>query len=207
MTVFSFHPVKHITTGEGGAVLTNDDNFANKLQMLRNHGIDKNAISRSGRHASWLYDMKFLGRNYRMTDIQAALGISQLAKLDAFIDRRTSIANQYNSVLGKIAGLQIPVSKSYISHAWHIYTILLNRIPRNDVFYALRDAGIGVNVHYIPTYHFTYYKKRFNFNPKQFPVTEEVYNSIITLPLYPKMSVKDIETVIATTKQIIDKKG
>jgi dTDP-4-amino-4,6-dideoxygalactose transaminase len=151
--------------------------------------------------------MKYLGRNYRLTDFQAALGISQLSKLDDFLSRRTRIADRYHALLGHFPGLSVPVTKSCVRHAWHLYTILLEKPNRDAVFHALRAAGIGVNVHYIPTYSFTYYRERFNFNPSDYPVTEDVFSHIITLPLYPQMTYNDINTVVATTKQVIEGTG
>ena len=195
MTVFSFHPVKHITTGEGGAVVTNNEEFNDKLKMVRNHGIDKNAGERYGKDASYVYDMKFLGRNYRITDFQCALGISQLNKLDGFIERRQYLARLYDKLLEDVGFIELPYVKKNVEHAWHIYTIFLNRGSRNDFFRDMKEGNIGVNVHYIPVYRFSYYKEKFNINPMDFPITEEVFSKIITLPLYPKMSEKAVEYV------------
>lgn len=205
LTIFSFHPVKHITTGEGGAVITDNEEFYERLKMLRNHGIDKSALDRFGPEAGWTYDLKFLGRNYRMTDFQAALGISQLRKLDRFIKRRENIVKIYNEALGNFSEIEIPAVKPYVKHTWHIYTILLNGIKRNRFFRKMRERGIGVNVHYIPIYHFSYYREHFNFNPSDFPVTEEVFSKIITLPLFPKMSDEDVKYIIDTIKDLVIK--
>lgn len=189
LTIFSFHPVKHITTGEGGAVITDNKELYEKLSILRIHGIDKNTMDRYGPYASWSYDMKYLGRNYRITDFQAAIGISQLRKLDGFIKKRSELAETYNKLLDKVGFVRLPIVKNNIKHAWHIYTILLNEsINRNDFFKYMRTANIGVNVHYIPVYRHSYYINKFKINPKDFPITEDVFKKIITLPLYPKMS-------------------
>ena len=203
MTVFSFHPVKHITTGEGGAVITNNEKFYERLKILRNHGIDKSALDRFGPKAGWAYDLKFLGRNYRITDFQAALGTSQLKKLDEFIRRREEIVELYNKAFEAINGIEVPIAKSYVKPAWHIYTILLNGINRDEFSSKMRGRNIGVNVHYIPIYRFSYYQKRFNINPKDFPVTEEVFSKIVTLPLFPKMKDEEVEYVINTVKATI----
>ena len=203
MTVFSFHPVKHITTGEGGVVVTNNEDFYEKLKMLRNHGIDKSALDRFGPEAGWAYDLKFLGRNYRITDFQAALGISQLKKLDEFIRRRRRIVEMYNEVLEDLHEIETPVVKPYVKPAWHIYTVLLNGINRDEFFSKMRERNIGVNVHYIPIYRFSYYQECFNFNPKDFSVTEEVFNKIVTLPLFPKMEEEEVISVINTVKETI----
>ena len=204
MTIFSFHPVKHITTGEGGAVVTNNEDFYEKLQMLRNHGIDKSALDRFGPKAGWAYDMRSLGRNYRLTDFQAALGISQLNKLDAFIKRREVIVNKYNKAFEDASELDTPIVKSSVKSAWHIYTILLNAINRDTFFIMMRERNIGVNVHYIPIYRFSYYQEHFNNNPKDFPVTEDVFSKIITLPLFPEMKDDEIGFVIENTKYAIN---
>lgn len=203
LTEFSFHPVKHITTGEGGIVTTNNKILYEKLKMLRNHGIDKSAASRFGPNAGWAYDMKFLGRNYRMTDFQAALGISQLKKLDYFIERRREIAGIYTKAFKDIPEITVPYVKPDVRHAWHIYTILLDKkINRDRFFNLMRTKNIGVNVHYIPVYRFSYYQN-LNFKLGDFPVTEEIFSGIITLPLFPKMRGDDIEYVINTVKKSI----
>ena len=204
VTVFSFHPVKHITTGEGGAVVTNNKDFFEKMKMLRNHGIDKSALDRFGPEAGWAYDLKFLGRNYRVTDFQAALGISQLKKLDEFIRRRRGIVEMYNEVLEDLHEIETPIVKPYVKPAWHIYTVLLNGINRDEFFSKMRERNIGVNVHYIPIYRFSYYQEHFNINPKDFPVTEEVFSKIITLLLFPKMEDEEVIYVINTVKETIN---
>lgn len=205
LTVFSFHPVKHITTGEGGAIATNNEGFYEKLQMLRNHGIDKSALDRFGPEAGWAYDLKFLGRNYRITDFQAALGISQLKKLDEFIRRREEIVELYNEAFEDMPEIETPVTKPYVKPAWHIYTVLLNGINRDEFFSKMRERNIGVNVHYVPIYRFSYYQEHFDFNPKDFPVTEEVFSRIVTLPLFPKMEDEEVTYVINTTREMVKK--
>ena len=201
MTIFSFHPVKHITTGEGGVVVTNNKEFYEKLKMLRNHGIDKSALDRFGPKAGWAYDLKFLGRNYRITDFQAALGISQLKKLDEFIRRREEIVKMYNDAFEAMPEIETPIVKAYVKPAWHIYTILLNGINRDEFFSKMRERNIGVNVHYIPVYRFSYYRRNFDFNHRHFPVTERIFKSIITLPLYPSMDDVVIEEVCSLLKK------
>jgi dTDP-4-amino-4,6-dideoxygalactose transaminase len=193
LTIFSFHPVKNITTGEGGAVVMDDKDLYDKLLLLRSHGIDRDAQDRYGPDASWAYDMKYLGRNYRMTDFQAALGISQLKKLEGFIQKRNNIASIYSDYLGKISFIKPPIVKKNIRHAWHLYTILLDSlINRENFFKYMRTENIGVNVHYIPVYRHSYYINKFRITPKDFPNTENVFERIITLPLYPKMKDEDV---------------
>jgi UDP-4-amino-4,6-dideoxy-N-acetyl-beta-L-altrosamine transaminase len=204
VTVFSFHPVKHITTGEGGMVVTNNENLHKKICMLRNHGIDKSTMERFGEKASYVYDMKLLGRNYRMTDFQAALGISQLKKLESFIKRRQEIAKIYNEEFEDTPEITTPFVKPHVRHVWHIYTPLLNSIERDAFFERMRAKEIGVNVHYIPIYKHSFYKKNFSIDEKNFPVTEDVFRRIITLPIFPKMTNENIETVITSVKETIN---
>ncbi len=200
MTVFSFHPVKPITTGEGGAVVTDNEDLAKKLRLLRNHGIDKDARGMFGADADWAYDMLSLGRNYRLTDIQAALGISQLKKIDYFIAKRNELARIYNELLENIPYIESPTIMEDIVHGWHLYTILLNKVDRDLFFSFLKKNNIGVNVHYIPTYRFSYYQKNLPTNPAEFKVTEDVFKRIITLPLYPALTESSLCYVVETIK-------
>lgn len=204
LTVFSFHPVKHITTGEGGAVTTDHQNLDETLKVLRNHGIDKDLHKRQSQ-ADYMYDMKTLGRNYRLTDIQCALGISQLKKLDYYIEMRNKLVIFYSNKLKDLEFLDTPVVKPHIKHAWHIYTLLLDeRVKRDKFFQYMKKNNIGVNVHYIPIYRFTYYINRFNFKIEDFPVTEEVFKRIITLPIHPKLTQNQLEYICTKTKEYFD---
>jgi UDP-4-amino-4,6-dideoxy-N-acetyl-beta-L-altrosamine transaminase len=205
LTVFSFHPVKHITTGEGGAVVTKNEELCERLKMLRNHGIDKDTEERYGKDAGYAYDMKMLGRNYRITDFQCALGISQLKKMNKFIERRQEIVDIYNEAFDGVEQIITPYVKKNVRHAWHIYTLLLNKTKRDDFYKKMRGRDIGVNVHYIPIYHFSYYKENFNFEHKDFPTTESVFSDIITLPLFPKMTREEADYVIENTIDIFRK--
>lgn len=214
LTAFSFHPIKSITTGEGGAVTTNNRSLYEKLKMLRNHGIDKNVLQNHNKISTWKYDMKYLGRNYRMTDIQAALGISQLEQLDTFIIHRNKLSSMYtldylfNMNLSKISKpLTHSLNNSYeIRHSHHIFPILFdNKTTRDECFTYMRKAGIGVNLHYIPIYRFSYYVDKFNIDPTLFPVTEDVYSRIMTLPLYPSMSTDEHEYVCNTLRKFLEK--
>jgi len=205
LTIFSFHPVKHITTGEGGAVVTDDEGLYERLSLLRSHGINKNAQDRYGPNTSWAYDMKYLGRNYRMTNFQAALGISQLKKLDGFIDMRNELALRYQELLGDVDGFTLPVVKGDVRHAWHLYTILMDgSIDRDEFFKYMRSANIGVNLHYIPVYRHSYYVEKFGIDAEEFPVTEDVFKRIITLPMFPRMSEQQVEYVVTSISQAID---
>lgn len=195
ITVFSFHPVKHITTGEGGMAVTNNEKLAEKMRLLRNHGIDKEAKDRFGPSAGYAYDMKLLGRNYRMTDFQAALGISQLKKLNGFIRKRTDLASHYNELLSDVGFIRVPVLKGDVRHAWHLYTVLLEEQIDRDGFYKHMKAGnIGVNVHYIPVYRHSYYAD--SFDKEDFPVIEDIFKRIITLPLFSQMKTGDVDGIV-----------
>lgn len=195
MTIFSFHPVKPITTGEGGVVVTEDADIAAKLRMLRSHGITRNVGDMFGEGASWGYDMQSLGRNYRMTDIQAILGVSQLKKIDLFIKRRNELAALYASALSDLEWLDLPKVQGQVIHGWHLYTVLIRGVERNVLYSYLKERGIGANVHYIPTYKFSYYRKHYPQVVGAFPNTEDVFNRILTLPLYPGMSDEDVRYI------------
>jgi len=199
LTTFSFHPVKHITTGEGGMVTTNNERFLKKLMLLRNHGIDSDTGSRYGPNAGWAYDMKALGRNYRITDFQCALGLSQLKRLDDFIAKRRELVRLYRMRLPK--NIQTIVEKEDRQSAWHLFPVLLPKgADRDAVFQKMRKANIGVNVHYIPVYRHSYYRNNYPVNPDDFPVTEDVFSRILTLPLFPRMTEEDINVVVETLK-------
>jgi UDP-4-amino-4,6-dideoxy-N-acetyl-beta-L-altrosamine transaminase len=199
LTIFSFHPVKHITTGEGGMVTTSHEFLYSKLKMLRNHGIDKDTGERYGKDALYAYDIKYLGRNYRITDFQCALGISQLKKLDTFIKKRQHLAQVYHELLENVDSIELPSQKEYVTHVWHIFTVLLNK-ERDAFFEYMRHNNVGVNVHYIPVYKHSYYRTNFRTDPEEFPVTEEVFKRIITLPLHPHMDDGDVEYITALIK-------
>ncbi len=206
MTVFSFHPVKHITTGEGGMITTDSEKYAERLRRFRNHGITTEAKQRE-EQGSWFYEMVDLGYNYRMTDFQCALGIRQLEKIDMFIERRGSIADRYNTELSDVAEIEIPVVGSDIKHAWHLYIILLNLVEsvanKEKIFRRLREANIGVNVHYIPIHLHPFYKKKYGFLLGDYPISESAYNRALTLPLYPMMTSKDQDDVVGDLKNIL----
>ena len=202
MTVFSFHPVKHITTGEGGAVLTNRKDLYEKLLLFRNHGITKDKKKMEHHNGSWYYEMQELGFNYRITDFQCALGISQLKRLGKFLERRREIVNIYNKELSKINEIILPVEKPYIKSSWHIYYIRLKNSQRRiNLFEKLHKHNIGVQVHYIPVHLQPYYKKNFDYKVGDYPKAEEYYKSTITLPLYAEMTDNKIKYVVDILKR------
>lgn len=192
MTVFSFHPVKHIATGEGGMITTNDYSLAQKLYRFRTHGIEKTA-------GSWFYQQLELGYNYRLTDIQAGLGLSQLKKLDLFIQRRTELALRYNLLL-KEKPIGLPLVKPERVNAWHLYVIQINN--REKVYKYMLSKGIGVNVHYIPVYWHPYYQK-LGYQQGLCPVAEDYYQKALTIPLYFSLTDKEQELVIQTLFEVI----
>jgi UDP-4-amino-4,6-dideoxy-N-acetyl-beta-L-altrosamine transaminase len=204
MTVFSFHPVKSITTGEGGAVLTNIKNLYEKLLLLRNHGITKdhrkflNYYKLPVKVNTWYYQMLSLGFNYRMNDIQAALGISQLNKLDHFIEKRREIAEVYNESFKDNPYFDLPIERKYVYSAYHLYPIKLKnefKNRREEVFYKLREKGLGVQVHYIPVYLQPYYK-RLGFKKGLCPQAEDYYNKEISIPIHLALKESEIKYII-----------
>lgn len=199
--VFSFHPVKVITSGEGGMALTNDQRLAERLRRLCNNGIE----SKRDREHTWIYEMQELGYNYRMNDMQAALGLSQLDKLDVFIERRTELAQRYSDLL-KSFPLKLPVVKEHCRSAWHLYVVNLDpercQRPRQELFVELREAGIGVNVHYIPVYKQPYFQQRYGEN-NSCPETDNYYQTALTLPLFPGLEDTDQDRIVDTLGKLL----
>jgi len=199
MTVFSFHPVKHLATGEGGMVTTENAAYAEALRRFRNHGISSEARQRQA-EGQWHYEMVLLGFNYRLTDVACALGLSQLKKLDAGLLRRREIAARYAAAFGDLEEITLPVVRSDVNPAWHLYPIRLNlkRLSANraQIFRALRAENIGINVHYIPVHRHPYYRDRFGYQGGEFPIAEDAYERLISLPMFHGMSDQDLEDVI-----------
>ncbi|AUI37196.1 UDP-4-amino-4,6-dideoxy-N-acetyl-beta-L-altrosamine transaminase [Geobacillus thermoleovorans] len=204
MTMFSFHPVKHITTGEGGIIVTDDEEYYHKLKRFRTHGIITENVNND--EGPWYYEMVDLGYNYRMTDLQAALGLSQLTKLDAFVQKRREIAAIYNEAFSNVPGVRIPYQLPYVDSSWHLYVLQLQlghfRVGRKEIFEALRAENIGVHVHYIPVYFHPYYQ-RLGYKKGICPVAEKWYEGALTIPIFPKMSEYDIRTVIEGVNKVL----
>jgi len=206
MTMFSLHPVKHITTGEGGVITTNNSKLSESLRMFRNHGITADHHKRQ-ETGSWFYEMTSLGYNYRITDFQCALGLSQLSSLGEGIKRRREIADQYSMAFNAMPEIAPPQVKQDRESAWHLYVIRLNldywTVGRQQVFGALRAENIGVNVHYIPVPWHPYYQN-IGYKKGQWPVAEESYERIITLPIWPGMCDDDVNDTIAAVRKVAD---
>jgi UDP-4-amino-4,6-dideoxy-N-acetyl-beta-L-altrosamine transaminase len=206
MTVFSFHPVKHLTTGEGGIVTTDNPVFAETLRRFRNHGISSDARQRQ-RAGQWHYEMVLLGFNYRLTDIACALGLQQMKKLEANLARRRQIAAQYTSEFRSMTGVVAPVVRPDVNPAWHLYPIRLDLTKlsagRGELFQALRAENIGVNVHYIPVHRHPYYRDRFGYKGGEFPVAEAAYERLISLPMFHGMSDNDVEDVVGAVRKVV----
>jgi UDP-4-amino-4,6-dideoxy-N-acetyl-beta-L-altrosamine transaminase len=209
MSVFSFHPVKHITTGEGGIITTNNKEYYERLKLFRTHGITKDKDKLLNYDGPWYYEMQELGYNYRLTDFQCALGLSQLKKIDRIIQHRKKIVKKYDCEFEDVPEIKIPQINPVDSNpVWHLYVIQLNleklKVGRREIFEALKAENIGVNVHYVPVHLQPYYQKKFSYHLGDFPKAENYYSRAITLPVFPKMSDKDIDDVVAAVKKVID---
>lgn len=203
MTTFSFHPVKPITTGEGGMIVTDNEEFYQKMMLFRSHGItrDENLMTRND--GSWFYQQLNLGYNYRITDIQCALGCSQMKKLDRFLARRKEIVARYNEAFADCENIIIPYQLPETESGWHLYIVQVKNCDRRKVFEALREHGIAVNVHYIPVYLHPYYQEH-GYKDVHCRNAEEVYSHIISLPLYPTLTEEQQQYVIETLKYVIN---
>lgn len=204
MTVFSFHPVKTITTGEGGAITTNSEKLYNKLLKLRSHGTTKIASELTQNPGPWYYEMQTLGFNYRMTEMQAALGISQLKKLTMFKNRRREIIAAYNEGFRGLPWLTTPYEAPGLSSCFHLYVAQINfevlGKNRKQVMAELLEKGVGTQVHYIPIHLQPFYRENYGYRKGDFPVAEHYYEQALSLPLYPGMTDADVKTVITAIR-------
>ncbi len=198
MTMFSFHPVKHITTGEGGMIVCNNPDYYRRLKLFRSHGITKEVECLKANDGPWYYEMQELGYNFRITDIQCALGISQMNKLDKFLEERRLLAGKYDQAFNDVNYLHTPPTPPPdSSHAYHLYPLLLAAdINRKDFFTYLREHNIAVQVHYIPVHLQPYYRRHFGYKPGDFPKAESFYAQEISLPLFPGLTREQQEYVI-----------
>ena len=204
LTTFSFHPVKHITTAEGGMVTTNDDKLASRLRLFRSHGISSDARERAAA-GQWFYEMVELGYNYRLPDITCALGLSQLRRLDANLKRRREIAALYREAFQDNSGVIVPSERPDVESAWHLYPIrVAEGLDRGDFFRALRAENIGVNVHYIPVHLHPYYRNKFGYRGGEFPIAEKAYSQLISLPMFHAMTAQDVNDVIEAVFKVTE---
>ncbi|MDE5779084.1 MAG: UDP-4-amino-4,6-dideoxy-N-acetyl-beta-L-altrosamine transaminase [Lachnospiraceae bacterium] len=203
MTCFSFHPVKPITTGEGGMVVTNDEELYKKLVLFRSHGITRDGGMMTENQGNWYYQQLELGYNYRITDISCALGISQMNKLDGFLVKRREIANRYDKAFKDVADIKIPKQIADGNSGWHLYMIQVMNKSRKEVFDQLRTVGIGVNVHYIPVYQHPYYQNH-GYSACCLPNAESFYERAISLPIHPALTVEQQQYVIDKVLEFVE---
>ena len=206
MTTFSLHPVKAITTGEGGLVSTESDELAGRLRLFRTHGMARDGVTRSATDGDWYHEMQLLGFNYRITDFQCALGLSQLDRIDEFVANRNRVAQRYRDVLVDESRLALPPEANAPDlHAYHLFVVrvLGGAAVRLSVFDALRRAGIGVQVHYIPIYRHPYYRDVVGSPQDECPAAEEYYAGAISLPMFPGMSDTDVDRVVAELRRAL----
>ena len=196
----SYHPVKNLTSGEGGSIMTLDTEIDKKVRSLRSHGMIKGNDLKASNNYPWYYEMHEVGYNYRLTDIQSALGISQLSKLDSFVKRRRDISKKYDDYFKNIDFFQIPIQKKFIKHAFHLYPLLIDfealNKSKNSFFDFMKKMGILLQVHYIPIYSQPFYKKKFGFSSIDFPNSEKFYKAEVSLPIYPGLKDSEQEEVI-----------
>lgn len=203
MTIFSFHPVKHITTGEGGMILTNNIQLYEKLKRFRTHGITREEQYLTHNEGAWYYEQLELGFNYRITDIQCALGISQLKKLDTFIAKRKKLVKRYQDAFADCSNIICPYQEKDCNSSWHLFVIQVQNKDRKEVFDALRGEGIGVNVHYLPVYRHPYYRKH-GYEDVVCRNAERLYENCVSLPLYPGLTEEEQDYVIDRVKRSVN---
>ncbi|WP_276646775.1 UDP-4-amino-4,6-dideoxy-N-acetyl-beta-L-altrosamine transaminase [Globicatella sulfidifaciens] len=207
MVEFSFHPVKPITTAEGGIVTTNSENLYKKMMIFRTHGITRDQEVLNENHGPWYYEQQHLGYNYRLTDVQSALGTSQMYKIDDFITRRREIVKIYNDAFKDLKEVVTPFEAEFSNSGWHIYVIKVKpdllTVTRKEIFEALQAENIGVNVHYLPVYLHPYYRD-LGYAKGICPNAEELYENMITLPLFPSMSNEDVNDVVVAVRKVVD---
>lgn len=203
MTTFSFHPVKPITTGEGGMIVTDNEDFYKKMVLFRSHGITRDDSMMTRNDGPWFYQQFDLGYNYRITDIQCALGCSQMKKLDRFLARRKEIVARYNEAFADCDNIITPYQLSDTESGWHLYIVQVKNCDRRQVFENMREKGIGVNVHYIPVYMHPYYQEH-GYENMHCANAEEIYSHIISLPLYPGLTSEQQDYVIDTLKSLCE---
>lgn len=202
LAIFSFHPVKHIAAGEGGMITTNNEHLYRRLLSLRSHGITKDEKSMEDNHGGWYYEMQELGYNYRLTDMQAALGMSQLSRADVGLERRRALAARYDETFQGVSQIKTPIVPQGHHHAWHLYIIRTDR--RKELYDHLRSKRIFCQVHYIPVHTMPYYR-RLGFKKGDFPVAEQFYESCLSLPMYPALTYDQQDYVIRSVMEFVSR--
>ncbi|MBE6060409.1 MAG: DegT/DnrJ/EryC1/StrS aminotransferase family protein [Clostridium sulfidigenes] len=204
---FSFYATKNICTGEGGMLTTNSEDIAEKARVMSTHGMSKAAWNRYGKGGAWRYDIEYPGHKYNMFDIQAALAKTQMNKLSAMQDRRKEIVKKYEEGFSTLDGIKLPPEADYTTHSWHLYVVRLEldklTIDRDKFIELMGEANIGTSVHFIPVHLMSYYRENFGYKEGDFPVAESYFDTILSLPLYPKMTEEDVQDVINAVTHII----
>jgi dTDP-4-amino-4,6-dideoxygalactose transaminase len=207
LTCFSFYATKTITTGEGGMICTNNDQWADRCRIMSLHGISRDAWKRYTAEGTWYYEIIAPGFKYNMTDVAAAMGLAQLRKADRMLERRAAIAARFSSAFGQMEQLEVPFDRSDSQHAWHLYMLRLNlhrlRIDRAEFMNELRRRNIGASVHFIPLHTHPYYREQFGYKPDDFPVAYNEYLREVSLPIYSKMTDRDVQDVIDAVSAVV----
>jgi dTDP-4-amino-4,6-dideoxygalactose transaminase len=209
VTVFSFYATKNMTTGQGGMVTTENGQIASDVQMLSLHGMSHDAWRRYEAKGSWYYEVTALGFNFAMTDVQAALGLRQLSRLESFQELRARYAAEYERLLGDLEELTLPSTRPEVRHVWHLYAVRVRgeglTIGRDKFIELLREKGIGTSVHFIPIHYHPYYREAFGFSKGDYPRCEEIFEGLLSLPLYPLMTTDDVSRVAEAVREIISR--
>ena len=206
-TVFSFYPTKNVTSGRGGMLTTNDDALAERARLLALHGMSNDAWDRYTARGSWAYRVLAAGYNYTMSDFQAALGHAQFKRIDEFQRRRREIALQFNDRFAALPEIVLPIERAGTTHAWHLYVVRLRpetlTISRDEFIVAMKERGIGTSVHFIPIHHHPYYRETFGWAPGDFPVADEAFETMVSLPLYTRMTEGAVDRVASAVEEIV----
>jgi len=206
-TIFSFYPTKNVTSGRGGMLTTNDDALAERCRLLALHGMSNDAWDRYTARGTWAYRVLAAGYNYAMSDFQAALGHAQFSRLDEFQRARTRLAGQFNERLAALPEIMLPIERAGTTHAWHLYVVRLRpemlTISRDEFIVEMKERGIGTSVHFIPIHHHPYYRETYGWAPGDFPVADRAFETMLSLPLYTRMSDAEVDRVSAAVEEIV----